>query len=1071
MHAGTRARRAYREAMRGGLERWKRGVASDGVHQAVAYAFGGTCDATRGHRPLGIEHAVGYSGGGAVARFTVTGAGVDEDQLDTHALARWVDGADPDTGEPRGRVLISPDADLFLDATMNMPKSYSLAVLLAPGLREEFEELQDRIRDRTLAMWQRELNARRGAGGLVRESIARLEVVELRHERSRALDPHTHRHLWLGVKVLGEDGKWSNVDSRVAMKLHTVVNAEGDLASRTDPAWLAALAAHGFTLDDDGEIAEFAHLVRPLSRRSNQIEANRAVKVAEWRQSHPGQQPDHATLAWIDRWAWAQSRPGKPNAVDEAAWQELIRAEIAAVDSAATALRHLATLQATPIGEVDRDLLAAIAVADADRRSAGNGGRFSRYDVRAGSIRALAGSGVIADREILDEVIEDVTGRALQGMVVDFLDSEGGVPPAHVKHLMSLPTAQAKLDLAARFDRLNEPGLNVPASAIDDLASEVLETGTTLDAGQTQAACATAGTSRLVTITGPAGTGKTTLLQVARRALAGQRRAMIVVAPTRKAATVAGRQIGAAASSLHALLVDHGYRFSTDPTGRTVWTRLRPGDTDQTSGAVYEGPRRFPIARGDRIVVDEAGMVDLQTANVLAQLASDTGAGIVMIGDHLQALPVGHSGAMATMQRRSGAVVELTAVHRFRDPEYAALTLRLREPADHADAVALACELMVRGNVEVVTGEHEARERMVHAWLQHAARGERVALVTATNAEAQQINHRIQQERLDRGHLRADRFVLGQHGQYLLVGDVVQTRRNDSDTGVANRATWTITRIRRSRIELAAVGDSGDRHTITNEYAAEHVHLAYASTVHGIQGETVHSSYVGPGVDAAGLYVGMTRGRHSDTVLTIARNSDQAVERLANTMIRRQLEVTLDDARTAALRELDRAARAPSSASGDSRARWDDPHRRPHGATEDLDLVLAQMGTVLEEARLHLNDRDQAVRAGRSALRRIDATMATETATRHARAFAAQQPARRDRRDEATAEVDAALRARELANEDYRRAAASVAAVINERHQRDQLGEDALAAEDRERRIAGQVIAVSPDTLRSGLSR
>jgi len=44
------------------------------------------------------------------------------------------------------------------------------------------------------------------------------------------------------------------------------------------------------------------------------------------------------------------------------------------------------------------DAVAAMAVADADRRSAGCGGRFSRYDVRAGAIRALAASGVVADR-------------------------------------------------------------------------------------------------------------------------------------------------------------------------------------------------------------------------------------------------------------------------------------------------------------------------------------------------------------------------------------------------------------------------------------------------------------------------------------------------------------------------------------------------------------------------------------------------------------------------------------------------------------------------------------------------
>jgi exodeoxyribonuclease V alpha subunit len=832
--------------MRGGLERWKRGKASEGVGQAVAYAFDGTCDAAVQRRDEAVKRAVSYGTAGAavVPRFTVTSVGIEVDALDANGLARWVDGSDPLTGEPRGRELTSPDADLLLDGTMNMPKSFSLAVLVQPELRAEFDEMQDRIRDRTLKLWQRELNARRGAGGLIREPIARLEVVELQHERSRALDPHIHRHLWLSVKVLGEDGKWSNVDSRVAMKLHTVVNAEGDLASRTDPSWVAALAAHGYTLDADGEIAELAHLVRPLSRRSNQIEANRAIRLASWRQTHPGQQPDHATLAWIDRLAWAQGRPGKPNDMDEVVWASEVRDEIAALDKSALRPRHPASMAPRLLADLDRDLLTATAIADADRRAAGSGGRFSQYDIRAGVTRALAASGIVVERAVLEEVVEDLTGRALREQTVDFLDEEAAVP-AHVKHLMSLPTAQAKLDLAARFDQLNTPGDDIPAVVIARVADEVLQ-GKNLDPSQVQAAAAIAGTNRLVTVTGPAGTGKTTLLRVARTALEARGRRMVVVAPTRKAASVAGREIGAAASSLHALLVDHGYRFEADPAGRIVWTRLRVGNTDLRTGVIYRGPRRLRLRAGDRIVVDEAGMVDLQTANVLAELADRTGAGIAMIGDHLQALPVGHSGAMASMQRRSGSTVELTAVHRFRDAAYGALTLRLREPADRADAQTIAHELAASGHVEVVATEHEAREQMVAAYLRHDSTGHRVALVTATNAEAQQINDRIQQDRLDHGQLTLDRVALGQDGQRLLVGDVVQTRRNDTESGVDNRAIWTISGIVRGGIRLTSVTDSGDIRTVDHDYAAEHIHLAYASTVHGIQGETVHSPMSDP---------------------------------------------------------------------------------------------------------------------------------------------------------------------------------------------------------------------------------
>lgn len=435
-----------------------------------------------------------------------------------------------------------------------------------------------------------------------------------------------------------------------------------------------------------------------------------------------------------------------------------------------------------------------------------------------------------------------------------------------------------------------------------------------------------------------------------------------MVAPTRKAASVAGREIGAIASSLHALLIDHGFRFADDAVGRTVWTRLLPGEADPVTGVIRRGPIRFPLGPGDRIVVDEAGMVDLQVANALALLAVDTGAGIAMIGDHLQALPVGHSGAMATMQRRSGATVELTAVHRFRDPSYGALTLRIREPADYAEATTVAKELAATGHVEIVTSEHQTRESMVAAWLRHTARGERVALVTATNTEAQQINELVQQERLDRGQLAARRVTIGQEGQRLLVGDIVQTRRNDTGLGVDNRAQWTITHIGRQGVQLTSITDSSDISTVDLNYTAEHIHLAYATTVHGIQGETVHASYVGPGVDASGLYVGMTRGRSSNTVMVIARNNNEAVEQLAKTMMRGRLEVTLDDARRASLSELGRAAREPGNTAQSQRP-------KPERTVRDR----------LEMARA-------TERTARARLREIDALFAHDDATRHARA-------------------------------------------------------------------------------------
>lgn len=758
------------------------------------------------------------------------------------------------------------------------------------------------MRDRILLIWQTELNARRRHGGLIREAITRIEVVELQHRRSRALDPHIHRHLWLNIKVLGADGKWSNLDSRVAMKLHTVVNAEGELAARTDPAWIAALARHGYRLDLNGEIAELAGAVRPVSRRSAQIEANRARLIAEWSAAHEGSAPSVEVLQQIDRRAWAVSRPNKPADLDEASWEARVRDELLAIDPSLLTPRAPIPTAATDPHAVDLDLLAAQAVVDADERSTSCGGRFSIFDIRAGAIRALSRTGVVAERDRLDGVIAEVTERAARS--VYRLVAE---PPAHVKAFMATETVRAKVRLAGRLDVLAQPGRSLLPGELHRFTPN--EDLSARDASQSVAACAIAGTDGLVTVTGPAGTGKTTMLRVAFAALTAQRRRMLVVAPTRKAASVASREVGAAASSIHALLSDHGYRWGTDEAGAKVWTKLRAGEVDPSTGAVYGGPTQYALRSRDRIVVDEAGMVDLQTANVLVELATEWGVGLAFVGDTHQALPVGHAGAMGSAIRHANAAVELDTVHRFRDHGYAALTLRLRDAGDRERALVVAGELAERGHVARVDHHEAARGRMIDAYFEWHARGKRVTLVSGTNAEADAINDAIQQRRVDRGELDVRVVAWGIGQQRILVGDTVQTRRNDRLTGVENRAQWIVRGICDEYLSLVSVSDSGEVARVSTEYAREHLQLAYASTVHGVQGDTADASVVGPDVDAAGLYVGLTRGRVHNVVIVVARTDAAARERLAESMQRGTTELTMQDAVRAAEAEVRRAAR------------------------------------------------------------------------------------------------------------------------------------------------------------------
>jgi len=1048
--------------MRGGLERWKRGVGSQGVRQALAYAFQGSCD-SHVRAPSGVDALADYGDADAVGvtRFTVEAGVITTDLLDDVQLRRWVDGRDPHTDERRGRDLSSPEADLILDGTINAPKSYSIAALINPDLAREFEELQDRLRDRIVTIWQRELNARRGAGGRIREALARVEVVELRHRRSRALDPHIHRHLWLSVKVLGVDGKWSNIDSRVAMKFHTVINAEGDLAARSDPRWIAALARNGFTLDEEGEIAQLAHAVRPLSRRANQIERNRAVLLARWQEEHSGQEPSPDVLKQIDRRAWATGRPNKPGDLDEADWEDLVRKEMVEIDPQLLLTRPPTQSRTTSEGSVDLGLLAARAIVEADARSAPYGGRFSRLDIRAGATRALATSGLVGERYSLQAALDEVISRAL-AYAIDLIPEERDRPD-HIKGFMASATALLKLEIAARFDALTRAGVTVDPVAIAEVAAEVLPDGVNLDERQVAAASAIAGTDRLVSITGPAGAGKTTMLRVANSALARRGHRMFVVAPTKKAASVAGREIGTHAASLHSLLADHGWRWGRDEAGAEVWERLQPGDIDPRTGVTFDGPRRFLIHDGDRIVVDEAGMVDLHTARALAVVAAETSAGIAMVGDHMQAMPVGHSGAMACMTRRSSAVVELTAVHRFRDPDYAALTLRMREPASKDAAVAVATELNERGLIQRVRDQVQAREVMVDAYFRWATGHRRVSLVTGTNEEADLINDAIQQRRIEQGQLSLTRIGLGQDEQRLLEGDIVQTRRNDRHADVENRALWTLRRISAAGLELISVADSGEVRTVSHEYAAEHVHLAYASTVHGIQGETTDASIVGPGVDASGLYVGMTRGRAHNEAIAIARTGAAARDAIAESMMRGLPEVSIDDSIRAARTELGRAARNPLNAEN-APPSWSDRARRPRGRVVNIEQAVAVRRAQELEMRARLERVSDWMHATVRTLIDLDARISDRDAGLHGRAsrMREEDDSLEDSRRRLGERYAARIEDHAQLTQDYRALLRAIDELEAEQAVRAALDSSTRAAEDRARvNLADAVGSVS----------
>lgn len=376
-----------------------------------------------------------------------------------------------------------------------------------------------------------------------------------------------------------------------------------------------------------------------------------------------------------------------------------------------------------------------------------------------------------------------------------------------------------------------------------------------------------------------------------------------------------------------------------------------------------------------------------------------------MIGDPRQVMPVGHSGAMELARRTATANAELDAVRRFLNPDgkvnqaYADLTLRMRQPRDRQDAETVASILVDGIEGAVVTAADStmaAQKAAVDRWFAVTApqaggsRAKTVAIVTSTNEQAQTLNEAIQARRIQTGALDPSTSAEGIDGQLLLRGDVVQTRQNSSQLGVENRALWRVLQIRDDgSIDLVATDHASVTRTVPAAYARENVHLAYASTVHGIQGETVDASIVMPGVDASGLYVGMTRGRELNEVITLAASRSAQVEQLASTMMRGTSEASFEDAAAAARLDLSQAAKPaeqPTPKRGPVEMhRWDDDSARPFGWVPDVAQLVAKSRADLEAARTALTRSNDQLQEQQQTVAEIERRLAQMEAQLHAR--------------------------------------------------------------------------------------
>ncbi|WP_141006413.1 MobF family relaxase [Nocardioides humi] len=864
--------------------------------------------------------------------------------LDGDAYETWVAGLDPDTGVARGRLRADEQGVRFVEVTVNGPKSWSLAAALHPDIADAYDAAQDAAASEIIGWLAEHATTRVGPRGRqVQVPVERIEAVTVRHYTSRAGDPHRHLHLQVNARVFAA-GKWRGLHTVGVRDSIDAINGIGHAAMMTNPAFRRALATHGMTLDPDtGEVKELTEFVGPFSARARQIAANVETYEAEWRAAHPGQEPGPQLYRSWDARAWARARPDKIIQADGAELTDRWVTELRTLgyhDPEPTLLTAVEAVATRP-GELDREeAVAVILTRLGAKRSAWN-----HADIRGEAERLIARHNIVTDKQMRLELAEDLTARTLAASV-PLLTGDG--TPEHVRAWSSRQVLAVEADITGRLAARSSatPGARTrdagptrsnwratgtragvasatrtPAPSTTGMRAARLtrEQAAGLDPAQARVAATIAGERRLVVVEGAAGAGKTTTLAAASAAIAADGRRLVVVTPTLKAAQVAARELNnhpdpepgstpsagqdgqgggeARAFSGAWLAVQHGYRWDED--GK--WFRLPPEHVHPRPEAVLQP--------GDVLLVDEAGMLDQDTARALLTIADEAGARLALVGDRYQLPAVGRGGVLDLAARWADpeAVLTLDTVRRFSDPDYAAITLSMRTgerlPEHLRHELATIRAAGDTGNVGEsgggVAGEvfdllaargqivlHETEVDRTRTLAAEATEG---ALVIAdTREQVADLSAATRDHHLATGTVDDGRVAITDAGERIGVGDKIATRANDYDLGVANRDTWRVTGLTDDgglqvvstsphQPKRGADPKHGAR-ALPADYVRTSVELAYAATVYGAQGDTVDAGHLAMGehTGAASAYVAMTRGRHGNTAHIIAETMTDA---------------------------------------------------------------------------------------------------------------------------------------------------------------------------------------------------
>jgi hypothetical protein len=698
------------------------------------------------------------------------------------------------------------------------------------------------------------------------------------HHLSRDGDPQLHVHVAIWNRVQradGADDKWRTLDSR---SLHNQRLAVAPVADRILETRLSALD-YAMVPRADGNGAEIGGVsqnIRDLfSSRAVAVTGELARLARDYQVVH-GKPPSQRTLWLLHQQAGQNTRRSKSAArhtiagqtgtaePDEAqrlaAWEaQTARREVHAQSEVHEQVVRFAAERAgrarAVLDDAAKRTAARIAVAEVQTQHAVWSMAQLRFEVH----RALPVLPPDADGEaVVTEVAKlAVSGRAgtevVQVTAPDITDvtslgvraSDGGSiyrPPNQERYctLAHLDTEEQILTAAKRTlpQLITEPAARAAAE----------RTGLSAEQRDAAVMMLTAAAATTVLIA-PAGAGKShTMAEFARLWTTFTGRRVIGLTTSTNAARVLAHEGLAESYNIAEFL---GKTEGSDELRRPV-----------------------PLHQDDVLVLDEASQLATADLAMVQEAAQQAGARIIATGDTAQ-LGAVEAGGMFHLLVQEIPAAQLHEVRRFEAQWERKASIRLRD-GDLAAAAAYDRHGRIRG-----ADEETACNRAASMWLADHLRGKDVLLLAGSNAEAADLSRRVQAKLTRLGTVGPPQAPLSD-GNHAGVGDLVRARLNTQiDVGgrqLTNRDTLKITAFRGPGAEV-------QRHRldrtwtepfqVPRSYLAQNAELAYAGNIHVAQGRTVDTAHllVTETLSRQALYVGMTRGRQSNTAHVVTGNT------------------------------------------------------------------------------------------------------------------------------------------------------------------------------------------------------